>query len=246
MRNVIFMFTALAVTRIAAAAGAQPEPATMPYRALCQIARLDFKETAGFTNRHVSFKVVSKNPNVKLADIAIFVDARSGRIPLAITTNGIMDLPISPELMEENPNIVANQPKGSMTMKATVAFGGKLAASLAKSEEGLIRYSGLFVTERMKRQMAHDLTELGKEYNLGPSLEKPTIAHIRFTNDIETADVTILARDGVAQLKPVEPGHFIVRFDPKLMKDDPWVRLNPNRGWSIKMEIEADAEPRRP
>ena len=185
------------------------------------MAQLDFTSTTGFTNEQVTFTVASKNPNVKLNNIVIFIDSRSGRIPLPISTNGVMALPISPELMRENPNIVANQPKGSMTMVARIAVRGTLPDSVAENEDGLIRYSALFVAEKMKRQMAHDLTELKKEHDVEEGVGKAD----HRSSPLQRGCGILRGhnpRQGWRHASQTGcPGHFIIRFDPKLIEQIP-------------------------
>ena len=222
--------------------GAEPEPATLPYRAVCQIAQLDFSDTTGFTNQVIRFSVASKNPDVAISDIRMWIDAESGRIPLPIGTNGVLSLPIIPDLLAQNPRIVANQPKGSMELEGFMCVKGTFADSVSRENEGLIRYSALFVTETVKRQIASDLTELKKEHDLDGALSRPTIVHLTAKTNVNLAAVTILSEAGDISVPPVEPGHFRIEYQPKLLKEDPWVRIGTGHEWSIRMKEEGEAE----
>lgn len=124
------------------------QPAAMPYRALWEAAQLDASGLTGSTNRQVSFTVSSTNPEVKIGDIALFIDAKAGRLPIAIATNGIMSLPISAQLFEENPNVVANQPKGSMNINFAVEDSGHLPESDAKPSPAADAKTGGFFAGR--------------------------------------------------------------------------------------------------
>jgi len=243
MKTHLMVLTAVMAMHLTVHAAEKFQPATLPYRALCQMAQLDFSDTTGITNSNVSFKVRSKNPEVKLEDIAIYIDSRSGRIPLQISTNGIMVLPVSPQLAEENPNVIANQPQGSMTMKVTIAVGGKLPDSLMQNDQGMIRYSGLFVAEQMKRGMLHDLTEIKKHYGEPSGLDNPVVVHLQMKEEVKASAVTIHAQAGDIHITATTPGNFVMRYDPKLMSEDPWVQITPPQKWSIKTRIiDTDAE----
>ncbi len=223
-----------------------PEPATLSYRALYQVARLGKDASAGLTNQQVAFKVSSKNPAVKLADISIYIDAKSRRIPLYISTNGMMLLPVSDELAAENPRLVANQPKGSLTLDATVVGTAAFAGSRrCWHPDGMIRYSALFFTEELKQQVAA-IPEITREPGMRRSLARPTIARLQATTNRESAEVSILAGSGHIRLTPTAPGLFVLRFDPDLMKQDPWVKVSTDQDWSWNTEMEEDAEQRRP
>jgi hypothetical protein len=239
----VIMLTAIAVHGLAVFGKPEPESATLPYRALCQMAQLDLTTPTGFTNQEITFTVGSKNPAVKIEDISMFIDAKSRRIPLHISTNGILTLPVSADLASENPRIVSNQPKGSMELVAAMVTRGTLPESARRDKEGMIRYSALFLTEKVKQTVVNDLTEVQKEHDLKGVLSRPTVVHLQTRTEPESAEVIIVATNGESRLKPTAPGHFVVRFDPEMMKQDPWVKLSPNHEWSMIMETEDYAEP---
>jgi len=222
--------------------GAEPERASLPYRAVCQIAQLDFSDATGFTNQVIRFSVASKNPDVVLSDIRMWIDAESGPIPLPIGTSGVLSLPIIPDLVEQNPSIVANQPKGTMKLQGFICVKGSFADSALRDNGGVIRYSALFVAETMKRQIAGDLTELNREHEFGATLPRPTVIHLRAKANITSATVTILSASRQISVPPITPGYFRIQHDPELMKEDPWVRIGTGHKWSIQMKEEPEAE----
>lgn|GEM_PF-3790215 len=101
-------------------------PATIPYRTVCKIAKLDFSHIKGVTNQSLSFSVQSENPEVSIQDIRMFIDAKSGHIPLDISTSGVVSLQVIPKLLKENPMVVANQPKGSLILRASISIKATL------------------------------------------------------------------------------------------------------------------------
>jgi hypothetical protein len=88
-------------------------------------------------------------------------------------------LPITTNLVRENPKIIANQPKGSMSLKVEMRVSGALRDNATQNAEGRIRYSALFVTEKIKKQIVSDLSELKKQYPVERSLQSPTTVDFR-------------------------------------------------------------------
>ena len=232
MNRLLLLLGALAVPSLSLA-----ENATTPYRALCQFAELDFLDTVIVSGTKITFTVGSTNPEVKIDDLALYIDAKSGRIPLAIDAKGVMKLPISKELYKENPNVVANQPKGSMKMKVDISVKGKLNKPTVEKKDDRVKYSELFFAEKLKQTIKEDLTEIQKEHDLSSALKKPVVATLRATEEIESSSVTILARSGEIPVKAVQPGKFVIQFDRNLMKEDPWVRIDAKHKWSFRQKL---------
>jgi len=70
------------------------------------------------TNGILTIKIESVLPQVKPKDIELYIDSKTGRIPLSLSSNGVCVIPVSAELCHENPYIRANQPRGSMLLTA--------------------------------------------------------------------------------------------------------------------------------
>jgi hypothetical protein len=241
MKTIRMAMAVLVLGGLTACASETPQETTAPYRTLCQMAQVDFKASTGFTNTQVTFTIGSKNPEVRISDISMFIDAKSGRIPLAISSNGVMALPVSEELMKENPPVVVNQPKGSLTMEVKVTVSGAPSGAAIRTKDGLLRYSVLFAAENVKRQLARDLTGLQEKHDVVGTLSRPIAVHLRAEN-VESTEVVIRTREGDRPIKPVDPGHFIISFDAKLMEEDPGVWLSPRNKWSMSIQMEGTAE----
>jgi hypothetical protein len=66
--------------------------------------------------------VGSKRPDVKASDIRLTImrdAAHGGPLPIAVDADGHFTLPVDQALKDEDPMVVANQPKGSMQMSVT-------------------------------------------------------------------------------------------------------------------------------
>lgn len=214
--------------------------ARMPYRAACQMAHFDLQKTIGFTNQSVTLSVRSANPSVKISDISIYIDAKSGRIPININTNGVMTLPITDDLIKENPSLVANQPKGSMIIEALYEAKGTMLAPELMNDGGRIRYSALFALEKADAAMRQNMSEIkGAQF----TEKRQVIVLIQAKKNIDKAEVTIQARDGDLKLKPIAPGRFMLRFDDKLMQENPWIYFKEGHGWAADAGFEGAGIP---
>lgn len=98
-----------------------PDPATLPYRTLSDLhAKVD-----GFRDQDrldVRVRVTPKDP-ADTAPIRLEVRSRSGVKPVSVSADGALpDFPITAELKEENPPVVANRPKGSLQLGVQVGL----------------------------------------------------------------------------------------------------------------------------
>lgn len=253
MKLSLVMVITLAVMRFAVFASDAPQPATLPYRTLCQMAQLDLAETTDFTNHPVSFKVGSKNPGVELKDIAMFIDSKSGRIPLSIDTNGVMALPISNDLLQENPNVVANQPKGSMTMEVSAQWPGWRIDMAKKLKSGHVRYNDLFLLARIRQDwllqgMAlMDGVQSPSEEAVGLIDEFKRLMIIELTpktTGSSKPSILIERSDGAQELQPDKQGKFQVEYEETLVRENPWIRLSTNHEWVVTDRPKTEAKQR--
>lgn len=66
--------------------------------------------------------VQSKLAGVSPSSIRMEIRARAGVRRLKIGTDGTFEFPIAPDLLAEDPDVVSNQPRGSLTLSVTLAF----------------------------------------------------------------------------------------------------------------------------
>lgn len=108
---------------LAFAAGAAPaqETSTTPYAVLYQVL-----EPAQAIGKHDRLRAVehieSKRPGVAPSDIRLTIRSRSGDRAVPVAPDGRLEFPVDAVLKAENPDVLTNQPKGSLTLTVTFEF----------------------------------------------------------------------------------------------------------------------------
>ena len=220
---------------VASCAGqAEAQQGKLPYAGLYQAVSgtkvtINGEEASGM-NTQIRIVVTSKLPNVKPQDITLYIDSKTGRIPLVLSSDGTLTLPFRADLMEENPFIVSNQPKGSLGITGSSATGD--VASPPKrilSAQHKARYRDLFMGESMVAQTMVHATKTTPEVK---ALRDKTASCFEFTPTQSTnAPAVIDSTDGVIRIVPDQHGVIRVIYDPKLAQENPWVTFPSDGSW---------------
>ena len=90
--------------------------ARLPYHQIYQAqkAQSDWNQT--HTNLLVVLTMQSVNPEIKTTDLAVYIESKSGKIPVEIRPQGDFAIPVTDDLLSEDPWIITNQPKGTMRL----------------------------------------------------------------------------------------------------------------------------------
>ena len=115
------------------AAAAEPGNAT-PYAALYG-ALAPAREMAAFDRLVAVQRIESKNEGVPPSAIRLTIQARAGVIAIRPAADGSITFPMNDALLAENPPVLTNQPRGSLTLSVMPAL--KLPASLRWSVEDI-------------------------------------------------------------------------------------------------------------
>ena len=51
-------------------------------------------------------------PDVKSSDLAVYIESKSGKIPVEVRTAGDFAVPMRDDLLAEDPWLITNQPRG--------------------------------------------------------------------------------------------------------------------------------------
>ena len=193
-------------------AGISANRATIPYQAVYEIA------TFGKTEVHdpsmkFCIRVQSTLPEVKPSDISFYIDSISGSIPLQIDNEGLFELPLRNDLLEENPILVTNQPKGTMSLDGCIRFLGN-----SENQPQEISYSALVMPatwmQKMRRgQAAAD----GQTGTFGISGIR---IRIEESNEIP---LVIHSKKEEISIQPNEDGICFIPFREVLLLENPMV-----------------------
>jgi len=93
----------------------------MPYAIIYKMAQWAVPDATSTNSKGPMIKVKSSLPGVSPKDIALYIDSKAGRIQLVLDGDGVCRLPVSISLIEENPQIISNQPKGSIEAEVYIA-----------------------------------------------------------------------------------------------------------------------------
>ncbi len=146
MRQIMFIVLLLGVAvsgRAQSAASSQGHEtfAQLPYHELVKIAQNDSSQPK--TEDRLTFVLASRN-KVPLTEIALTLELKQGVVPLPLNAEGQFSIPFSDTLMDENPLMVSNQPRGSLSLKFTVAVPelGKIDPPMVV--DGRVKYQDVF------------------------------------------------------------------------------------------------------
>jgi hypothetical protein len=104
-----------------AALAAQDPPAGTPYAVLYQV--LASSQEIGRYDRLVAIqRIESKLGTVAPDRVQIEIRSRRGTLHIRPTRDGSVQFPLTAELLAENPMVVTNQPKGSLTLSVTLGL----------------------------------------------------------------------------------------------------------------------------
>ncbi len=113
--------------------------AKIPYAALIKIAQSDASQPkdAEVYTLHISSKIEGVQPD----KIQLYLDRPAGPKTLRVDANGYFLVPHTEELLAENPDLVSNQPKGSLNLEVKLSLP---KPELPTIKDGLVTYQALF------------------------------------------------------------------------------------------------------
>ena len=88
--------------------------ARLPYQQLIKIAQSDARSDPNADEYRL--RIQSRNQAVQSGDIELFLNLEDGPLVLVVDNDGYVTVPYQKELLEANPDLIANQPKGSLNI----------------------------------------------------------------------------------------------------------------------------------
>jgi hypothetical protein len=199
----------------ASAGAARADNARLPYHLLYEAQKTRTELNQAHTNLLIVLTVQSTRPGVKTSDLILYIDAKGGPIPIQVGAAGDFVIPLRDDLLEEDPWIVVNQPKGTMKLNWEVGLvPGRLARSL--------RYA------RLMRPVAESqvVQEQVRRFSPGSPRLAATGLRMAFAHATTRASVIIHARSGDQKLEANADGEVVIPLTPDLLDEDPEMTLS--------------------
>lgn len=228
----------------------QKEQSKTPYVELYKIATMNLNlKDVNITNRVSHIVIKSKLPNVKTRDIKLYIDSKTGRIPLVLDSGGTFEFPLQEELLKENPFIIANQPKGTLRTEYSISFSGSIDKLRPKeqilSNQNEAQYTALFrlgnidlktFETNLRKQVTNILNDA--------VFEQPEfIVWGTFMPKTPTnAPAIIHSKKGDIKVMPDVDGVIRMQYDPQLGEENPLVTFPSAGAWKIQMEGEGKTD----
>ncbi len=187
----------------------QADPARIPYSVVCQIQKSQAKVSQAYTNLQIVLRMRSIQPGIKPEDLRVFIDSKEGPIDVKLDSGGNFSVPVRDSLLNENPWIMVNQPKGTMKLEWNVGV-------IVHPTAGM-RYGDLM-------RPLQDVQAVGREIARGGSTLTVHGLKLTFPKDKEIT-VVIHAKRGDKIFK-TDPDHsLVIPWDTALLDEDPEVSM---------------------
>jgi len=185
--------------------------ARLPYQQLIKIAQSDKKNEND--SKSYKLRIQSRIPTVKSSDIELVIDAKEGPIVLVVDNDGVVEVPNSLELYEENPDLVANQPRGSLNIFVDLSVP-KVAPP--KIEDGKVKYQELF---RPLVTLQDEMKKVDPLFGLSGQQQ--------FVLEIETGEeaIKITRAFGARTYRPNTRGKVYMIMESYLYEENPEVEI---------------------
>ena len=188
------------------------DQASLPYALIYQIQHREAGLALSHTNLQVFVRMKSSLPEVKIADLKVYIDSKGGPIPVALDTNGIFSVPMRDSLLAENPPILVNQPKGTMV------FAWYVGLLVGETPTNGIRYSALM----------RPLKELeGIRAEMVPGVSSMTIRGLKLVwPKDQDGTIVVHAKAGDRTFKTDSAHELVIPWQPSLLEEDPPISLS--------------------
>lgn len=184
--------------------------ARLPYQQLIKIAQSDARSKPDADSYKLRIK--SRNESVKSSDIELFLNLEDGPLALVVDNDGFVEVPHTKELLAANPDLVANQPRGSLNIYVDLEVPKVTAPDFS---EGKVRYKELF---RPLVQIQDEMRKVDPTFGLSGQ---------QFVLELETGEepVKITRELGARTFRPNPEGKVYMIMESYLYEENPEVTL---------------------
>lgn len=199
---------------LAGPASAADEFATLPYRTMIANALTFLNVASGERDRLALVQSLRPDGgNLTIRPLTITILSRNGRIDVPVATDNSFAIPINDELRDENPTVLTNQPKGSLSLQVGVRILLPQVTRFTYAEFWLGIEQANHMTKRFAGMMRWLFAEAADSLIL------------RFGRP-ERQMLRIAAADGALTLIADDSGTIFVRIDRKLVEQNPMMELS--------------------
>jgi hypothetical protein len=193
----------------------QAENARLPYHQIYSVQKAQAELNRTHTNLLILLVMQPTSPDVKISDLKVYIDSKSGPIPIVINTLGDFVIPMRDDLLAEDPWLITNQPRGTMRLSWKM---GLMPGPMPKS----IHYAKLMRPLRDCQDVQDEMRQLF------PGTQKATVAGLKFTfpRAEKRAVITIHSREGERTLEANDNSEITVPLISDLIEEDPEISLS--------------------
>ena len=185
------------------------ELAQLPYHELVKISQSDSSQPKG--KDELTF-ILASNKDVPLDQITLTLQLKKGPLSLSIDTKGRFTVPFSDQLMDENPLMVSNQPRGSLSLKFTLAVPEMGKIEPPKVVDGKVKYQAVFQSlVKFKEAMKKVDTKFGEDGTQQLAVQCVTGGKA----------ITIHQKFGSRSIKVGSDGAVWLLYDARLFQENP-------------------------
>ncbi len=185
--------------------------ARLPYAQLLRIAQSDAR--AAKDAKSYKLRIQSRNSAVTAKDIELYLDVKDAPLVLVVDNDGFVEVPHTPELVASNPDLVANQPRGSLNIFVDLEVP---RVSPPEIKDGKVAYQELF------RPLVEIQTEMRK---VDPTFG--LTGQQQFVLEVETGKepIKITRAFGARTYRPNEKGKVYMIMESYLYEENPQVEI---------------------
>jgi hypothetical protein len=187
------------------------ELARLPYQQLLRIAQSDARAKSDAAS--YKLRIQSRNPKITPKDIELFLDVKDKPLVLVIDNDGFVEVPHNKELVDANPDLVANQPRGSLNIFVDLEVP---RVSPPEIKDGKVAYQELF---RPLVEIQAEMRKVDPTFGLSGQQQ--------FVLEIETGEKPIkITRDlGSRTFRPNPRGKVYMIMEAYLYEENPQVEV---------------------
>ena len=206
---------------------------TVPYRRIYEEAYtfteavFNATEDPAFGNLKsgVTYTVLSSVTGAPVEGLELHVQLGDQTVPVPVTEDGVVQIPLNREWADANAMVVSNQPKGTLNLGVKLRMSGSLDV-----KNGVQKYRQLFLAADVILRVAEEMATAEGEMLPEEARDLDFIIPLETGND--QAEVRVLAKEGPIVYRANDQGVVSIPFRYPLFRENPEVEV-PDGTYSI-------------